>query len=66
MEKPLTEFAYDTDPKQSAQTRVKLLTMLADEKTPIARLSLRLAGHRPRGEAGRRFPLLPEPMNMAL
>ena len=35
MEKPLTEFAYDTDPKQSAQTRVKMLTRFATEKTPI-------------------------------
>jgi glyoxylase-like metal-dependent hydrolase (beta-lactamase superfamily II) len=35
MEKPLTEFAYDTDPKQAAQTRVRLLNMLAANKTPI-------------------------------
>ena len=34
MEKPLTEFAYDTDPKQSAQTRVRLLNMLAANNTP--------------------------------
>ena len=58
MEKPLTEFAYDTDPKQSAQTRVKMLNMLADEPHPDPRLSLRLAGHRPCGEAGRGFPVL--------
>jgi hypothetical protein len=30
LEKPLTEFAYDTDPKMSAKSRVKMLTMLAD------------------------------------
>ena len=35
MQKPLTEFAYDTDPKQSAQTRVKTLTMLAEKRIPI-------------------------------
>ena len=35
LEKPLTEFAYDTDPKQSAQTRVKMLNMLAANKTMI-------------------------------
>ena len=33
LEKPLTEFAYDTDPKMSAKSRVKMLTMLADNKT---------------------------------
>lgn len=35
MKKPLTEFAYDTDPKQSAQTRVKYLTTFAQNRTPI-------------------------------
>ena len=35
MKKPLTEFAYDTDPKQSAQTRVKYLTTFAANRTPI-------------------------------
>ncbi len=35
MEKPLTEFAYDTDPKQSAQTRLKMLTMLAKNRIPV-------------------------------
>ena len=33
LEKPLTEFAYDTDPKMSAKSRVKMLSMLADNKT---------------------------------
>lgn len=35
MEKPRTEFAYDTDPKQSAETRVKMLTMLASNRIPL-------------------------------
>jgi glyoxylase-like metal-dependent hydrolase (beta-lactamase superfamily II) len=35
LEKPLVEFAFDTDPKQAAQTRVKLLDMLAGKKTQI-------------------------------
>lgn len=33
MEKPLTEFAYDTDPRQSAQTRIRMLNMLAANRT---------------------------------
>ena len=35
LQKPLTEFKYDTDPKQSAQSRVKMLSMLADKKIPL-------------------------------
>jgi glyoxylase-like metal-dependent hydrolase (beta-lactamase superfamily II) len=35
MEKPLTEFAYDTDSKLSAQTRVRMLNMLAANKIPV-------------------------------
>jgi glyoxylase-like metal-dependent hydrolase (beta-lactamase superfamily II) len=35
LEHPLTQFAYDTDPVQSAQSRVKMLTMLADNRIPI-------------------------------
>jgi glyoxylase-like metal-dependent hydrolase (beta-lactamase superfamily II) len=35
LEKPLTQFAYDTDSKQSAQTRVKMLTMLSEQRIPI-------------------------------
>ena len=35
LEHPLTQFAYDTDPAQSAQSRVKMLTMLADNRVPI-------------------------------
>jgi glyoxylase-like metal-dependent hydrolase (beta-lactamase superfamily II) len=35
LEHPLTQFAYDTDPVQSAQSRVKMLTMLADDRVPL-------------------------------
>ena len=35
LEKPLTEFTYDTDPKQSAKSRVKMLTMLAENRTRL-------------------------------
>lgn len=35
VEKPRLEFAYDTDPKQSAATRVKMLDMFAAQKIPI-------------------------------
>jgi glyoxylase-like metal-dependent hydrolase (beta-lactamase superfamily II) len=35
VEKPRIEFAYDTDPKQSAATRVRILDMLAAQKIPL-------------------------------
>ncbi len=35
VEKPRLEFAYDTDPKQSAATRVRILDMLASKKIPL-------------------------------
>jgi len=35
VERPRLEFAYDTDPKQSAATRVKMLDMLAAQKIPL-------------------------------
>jgi glyoxylase-like metal-dependent hydrolase (beta-lactamase superfamily II) len=35
LEKPLTEFMYDTDPKQSAQSRVRVLNMLAKDRTRL-------------------------------
>jgi glyoxylase-like metal-dependent hydrolase (beta-lactamase superfamily II) len=66
MEKPLTEFAYDTDPKQSAQTRVRLLTMLAANKTPIVAYHFAWPGYGHVAKQGDGFRYFPEPMNMAL
>ena len=66
MEKPLTEFAYDTDPKQSAQTRVKLLNMLAANKTPIVAYHFAWPGFGHVAKQGDGFRYYPEPMNMAL
>jgi glyoxylase-like metal-dependent hydrolase (beta-lactamase superfamily II) len=34
-EKPKTEFAYDTDPKQAVQTRLKVFDMLASQRMPF-------------------------------
>jgi len=36
VKRPRLEFSYDTDPKQSAQTRVRYLEMFAANKIPIA------------------------------
>ena len=66
MQKPLTEFAYDTDPKQSAQTRVKLLTMFAEKKISIVAYHFAWPGYGHVAKQGDGFRYFPEPMNMAL
>ena len=35
VERPRLEFAYDTDPKQSAETRVKFFNMLSKDRIPL-------------------------------
>lgn len=66
MQKPLTEFAYDTDPKQSAQTRVKMLTMLADTRTPVLAYHFAWPGVGHVAKQGDGFRYFPEPMKMEL
>ncbi len=67
MEKPLTEFAYDTDPKQSAQTRLKMLTMLAKNRIrcwPITSPGRESVTSRENGQGGFRY--YPQAMKMDL
>lgn len=66
LERPLMEFAYDTDPKQSAQTRVKLLTMLADKQIPVMSYHFPWPGFGNLAKAGDGFRYYAEPMKMLL
>ena len=66
LEKPLTEFAYDTDPKQSAQSRVKMLTMLADKRVPVLAYHFAWPGIGHVAKQGDGFRYFPEPMKMEL
>jgi glyoxylase-like metal-dependent hydrolase (beta-lactamase superfamily II) len=66
MEKPLTEFAYDTDPKQAAQSRVRLLNMLAANKTPIVAYHFAWPGVGHVAKQGDGFRYFPSPMQMTL
>jgi glyoxylase-like metal-dependent hydrolase (beta-lactamase superfamily II) len=66
LQKPLTEFKYDTDPKQSAQSRVKHLGMLADKKIPLVAYHFAWPGLGHVARQGDGFRYVPEPMNMAL
>ena len=66
MQKPLTEFAYDTDPKLSAQSRLKMLTMLADQRIPVLAYHFAWPGMGHVAKQGEGFRYLPEPMKMEM
>jgi glyoxylase-like metal-dependent hydrolase (beta-lactamase superfamily II) len=66
MEKPRMEFSYDTDPKQSAASRVRLLDMLAANKIPVMAYHFAWPGYGHVAKAGDGFRYYPEPMNMQL
>ncbi|QQP91303.1 MBL fold metallo-hydrolase [Skermanella sp. TT6] len=66
LEKPLTEFMYDTDPKQSAQSRMKMLTMLAANRTPILAYHFAWPGIGHVAKHGEGFRYHPQGMKMEL
>ena len=66
MEKPRMEFSYDTDPKQAAASRVKMLDMLAASKTPVMSYHYPWPGLGHVARAGEGFHFYPEPMVMVL
>ena len=66
LERPRMEFSYDTDPKQAAESRVKLLTMLAANKTPVMSYHFAWPGYGHVAKAGDGFRYFAEPMQMTL
>jgi glyoxylase-like metal-dependent hydrolase (beta-lactamase superfamily II) len=66
VEKPRIEFAYDTDPKQSANTRVRLLDMLATNKIPLIAYHFPWPGIGHVAKQGDGFRFYPSPMQMVL
>src|SRR6201994_1519940 len=66
LERPLMEFSYDTDPKQAAQSRVKMLTMLAANKIPVMSYHFAWPGYGHVAKTGDGFHYYPEPMTMLL
>lgn len=66
LEKPLTEFAFDTDPKQSAQSRIRMLTMLAANRIPILAYHFPWPGIGHVARQGDGFRYYPEPMKMEM
>jgi glyoxylase-like metal-dependent hydrolase (beta-lactamase superfamily II) len=66
MEKPRMEFAFDTDPKQAANSRVKMLDMLAANKIPVLAYHYPWPGVGHVAKTGEGFHYVPEPMQMTL
>jgi glyoxylase-like metal-dependent hydrolase (beta-lactamase superfamily II) len=66
LEKPLTEFKYDTDPKKSAQSRVKMLSMLAEKRIPLVAYHFAWPGLGHVAKQGDGFRYFPSPMQMSL
>jgi glyoxylase-like metal-dependent hydrolase (beta-lactamase superfamily II) len=64
MEKPLTQFKYDTDPVQSSHSRVKMLTMLADNRIPILAYHFAWPGIGNVGKEGEGFRYYPMPLEL--
>jgi glyoxylase-like metal-dependent hydrolase (beta-lactamase superfamily II) len=66
VETPRLEFAYDTDPKQSVQSRVRTLDMLASQKTPLLAYHFPWPGIGHVAKMGDGFRYHPTPMRMVL
>ncbi|SEG71287.1 MBL fold metallo-hydrolase [Bosea lathyri] len=63
-ENPRLEFAYDSDPKQAVQSRLKLLGMLSESKTPVMSYHFAWPGFGNLAKAGDGFRYYPAPMQM--
>jgi glyoxylase-like metal-dependent hydrolase (beta-lactamase superfamily II) len=64
LEKPRMEFSYDTDPKQAANTRVKMLDMLAANKIPVMSYHFAWPGYGHVVKNGDGFHYIAEPMQI--
>ena len=64
LRKPMWEFAYDTDPKQSAQTRSRMLDRFATDRTAILSYHFPWPGLGHVGREGDGYGWFPAPMNL--
>lgn len=64
VERPRLEFAYDTDPKQSAATRVRYLEMFAANKIPVIAYHFPWPGFGHMSKHGEGFRYHPAPMEI--
>ena len=66
LEKPRMQFSYDTDPQQAAETRVRLLDMIAANKTPVLAYHYAWPGVGHIAKTAEGFHYYPEAMNLIL
>jgi glyoxylase-like metal-dependent hydrolase (beta-lactamase superfamily II) len=66
MEKPRMEFSFDTDPKQAADSRVRMLDMLAANKIAVISYHYPWPGYGHVVKTGEGFHYIPQPMTMVL
>ena len=66
LEKPRIEFAFDTDPKQSAGTRVRFLDMLAANRIPLLAYHFPWPGIGHVAKQAEGFRYYPSPLQMVL
>jgi glyoxylase-like metal-dependent hydrolase (beta-lactamase superfamily II) len=64
LEKPRMQFSYDTDPAQAAETRVKLLDMIAIQKIPVMAYHYAWPGVGHIAKTGEGFHYYPEAMDL--
>ncbi len=64
LERPRTQFAFDTDPAQSAESRVRMLSMLAADRIPLLAYHFAWPGIGHVAKAGDGFHYFPEPQQM--
>ena len=64
LEHPRTQFAYDTDPVQSADSRVRMLTMLASNRIPLLAYHFAWPGIGHVAQQGDGFRYFPVPVQM--
>ncbi len=64
LRQPMMEFAYDTDPKQSAQTRSRMLDRIATERMAVLSYHFPWPGVGHVRREGEGFAWIPAPMNV--
>ena len=64
LEHPRTQFAYDTDAAQSAESRVRMLTMLAANRVPLLAYHFAWPGVGHVAKEGDGFRYFPAPVQM--
>lgn len=64
-ERPRTEFAYDSDPKQAVETRLRVFDMLSKDRIPMLAFHFPWPGHGYLGRTGpETFRFFPAPMSL--